>query len=119
MVSEDFLILFWIFSAGPIVGALIGLPTGRPGIGALLGTFLGPLGWCIMGMANLSMSKCPACLSLVPAKASRCRYCGEEAGEQEPVRREIIETDRHGFRKDQSPKWVEKKKSAKPYPYLK
>jgi uncharacterized membrane protein len=40
------MVIGWLVSA--VVGAIIGLAQGKPGKGALLGFFFGPLGWILM-----------------------------------------------------------------------
>ena len=58
------------------IGYAIGNTRGRGGEGALLGIFLGPIGWVIALLLPATGSKCPGCLGVVPEGARRCKHCG-------------------------------------------
>lgn len=73
---------FWLFvwcAVGCIGGAIIGhFARGKPGDGAIWGLLLGPLGVLVfLAMSGDIREKCPACLSVVPDGARKCRHCGE------------------------------------------
>ena len=81
--------LFW--SLG---GSLIGASRGRRGFGFVMGLLLGFIGWIIILIMPRTGPKCPDCLSVVPAGAIRCRYCGVELPNvptvSKPSRRRLV-----------------------------
>lgn len=62
------------------VGYAIGLAKGRPGPGAALGFFLGPLGWLVAIAMNDGLVKCPYCKEKVKPDAVKCRHCQSKLG---------------------------------------
>lgn len=70
--------LSWVIpslAVSACVGYAIGLTKGRPGPGAALGFFLGPLGWLAAIVMPDGYAKCPYCKEKVRPEAVKCRHC--------------------------------------------
>jgi len=67
------------------IGYIIGEGNGRPGMGALLGLCLGPIGWGL-ATAMEEVKKCPECMGTVPVGAKKCRHCGSELAKKEDTK---------------------------------
>jgi len=71
---EPLLLISWVV-VSPIVGAIIGQTRNNRALGAVLGLFLGPLGWLLV-LLNDAREKCPECKGHVADGAVRCQHCG-------------------------------------------
>jgi hypothetical protein len=58
-----------------VIGGAIGQRKGIPVAGALLGLFLGPLGVAIVWALRGARRECPACFTLIHARATVCPQC--------------------------------------------
>jgi hypothetical protein len=64
-----------------MIGACLGqYMRNRMVLGAVLGFFLGPLGWLFTFALKDKRMKCPECLAAIDPKAKRCRHCGAAIG---------------------------------------
>jgi uncharacterized CHY-type Zn-finger protein len=82
MESIPFLVAW---AALGLVGFLIGQSKGRDAEGAVLGMFLGPLGWLLVAVGPDRRPKCPHCHGAVQFRAVRCCHCGEDLPPQLPL----------------------------------
>lgn len=86
-------VLIWV-AIGTIIGRLIGASKNRAGDGALLGLFLGVIGWIIIALLpsrpdplarnGTTMRACPSCAELIQGAALACRYCGRDVPPLDP-----------------------------------
>lgn len=71
--------LFWWGVGGGLIGAAFGKHfRNKSGAGALLGLFLGPIGWGLVYFLNDNRFKCPQCLRPVLRGARKCGNCQSE-----------------------------------------
>lgn len=72
----------WMILSGlcvsALVGHLLGKSKGKPVAGALIGFFLGPLGWLLVSLSPDARPKCPHCKGAIVAGAKKCQNCGSE-----------------------------------------
>lgn len=66
-------------SVSGAISAAIGARRERARDGALLGIFLGPVGW-LLALGLRQYSRCRSCLGTHPAAATACWHCGTERG---------------------------------------
>jgi ribosomal protein L40E len=91
-------LLSLLLMAGAItgtIGALLGGTKGNAMAGFFAGAFLGPIGWLIalllpanekaiaqQAVLEGRQKECPACLSMIPSAATKCRHCATEQPHQ-------------------------------------
>jgi ribosomal protein L40E len=92
--SEIFSLLLMAGAITGTIGALLGGTKGNAMAGFFAGAFLGPIGWLIalllpaneaaiaeQAVLEGRQKQCPACLSMIPTAAIKCRHCATEQPE--------------------------------------
>jgi hypothetical protein len=80
-----FFTIFFSLIFDGLIGAVIGQARGRHFAGFWWGFFLGPIGWLIILLGTDARPKCPECLGVIIAGATRCKNCGAELIKRTPV----------------------------------
>lgn len=74
-----YLVIGWVF-VGATVGYLLGMMKGRADAGAVMSSFLGPIGWLLIIGGPDFRRKCKLCRAAIPDDAIRCMHCGGDIG---------------------------------------
>jgi hypothetical protein len=81
---DEMMLLLWV-PVGLLIGALVGQTKGRTGAGAVLGLLLGPIGWLAVALGPSMKPKCPLCGGIIVQGAIRCKNCGGDISQSQPV----------------------------------